>query len=288
MPYLYLIISTFMSASTSIVGKGYNKRCDGLRGASAFYNLLQMLAVLASWGVIFIIEPSFDAAVLPYSLGFAACYTVCNIAVICALRYGPASLTSLFVSLALIITSVWGLIFWGAEATPAVIIGLVLVAVAIYLCLYSGKGDGKRVSLKWAIFAFLAMAGNAGCAIVQRSQQTAFNGEYGNMMMLFASVGSAITCTLIFLFSERSDAVSLGKRGWFFPVVAGICNVILNMFVIMLASTELSSSLIYPTIGVGGLVTVILFSMLVYRERLSKFQWAGIVIGAVATLLLSI
>ena len=288
MPYLYLTVSVFMCASTSIFGKGYNRRCDGFRGASAFYNLLQMIAVLASWGVIFATSPSFEPAVLPYSLGFAACYTVCNIAVIYALKHGPASLTSLFVSLALILTSIWGLIFWDAKATPAVIIGLILVVAAIYLCLYSGKKEEKAVSLKWVFFALLAMAGNAGCSIVQRSQQMAFDGQHGNMLMLFASLGSAITCSVIFALGEKRDAPSLAARGWFFPALAGLCNVILNVFVIKLASTDLSPSLIYPTIGVGGLVVVILFSLLVYKEKLTPFQWAGIAVGTVATLLLSL
>ena len=78
------------------------------------------------------------------------------------------------------------------------------------------------------------------------------------------------------------------KKSWYFPIIAGSCNVVLNLFVLLLASTSLSPSLIYPVIGVGGLMIVTLISLFVFKEKLRWQQWLGIGIGAVATALLSI
>jgi drug/metabolite transporter (DMT)-like permease len=63
---------------------------------------------------------------------------------------------------------------------------------------------------------------------------------------------------------------------------------LLNYFVILLAATSLSPSLIYPVIGVGSLAVVIMFSLFAFKEKLKWWQWLGLGIGAVATLLLSI
>ena len=73
-----------------------------------------------------------------------------------------------------------------------------------------------------------------------------------------------------------------------FPVVSGVLNVGLNFFVILLAPSNLSPSFIYPTIGIGGLVLVILFSRIVFKEKITPIKLAGLIIGLIATALLSI
>ena len=108
------------------------------------------------------------------------------------------------------------------------------------------------------------------------------------MLMVFASFISLAVFFAVFMVKGRKNAKTLIKRSWHFPVFAGLCNVALNVFVILLATSELSPSLIYPTIGVGGLIVVILFSLFAFKEKLKTLQWIGIFIGAIATILLSL
>ena len=77
------------------------------------------------------------------------------------------------------------------------------------------------------------------------------------------------------------------RTGWI-PVVAGICNVMLNLFIMLLATTILSPSLIYPVIGVGALMVVALISLFYFKERMTKTQWLGIAFGSIAVVLLSV
>lgn len=288
MPYLYLIISVFMSASSSIFGEFFNKQCAQRKDSAAFYNFLQMTVVFLCWCVLYAFNFSFEVTVLWYAVLFAVCFTVCNIAIINALKHGPTALTSLFVSLSLILTTVWGIIFWESQITVPVVIGLVLVCVAIYLCLRSGKKEEKGGSWKWLVCAVLALVGNAGCSIVQRTQQMQYGGRYGNMLMAFATLFSAVVCFLIYIKSDKSDTAIMLKRAWSTPILAGVCNVALNVFVMLLALTELPPSLIYPVIGVGGLGIVSVFSLFAFKEKMYWWQWIGIAIGVVAVALLSI
>jgi len=277
-----------MNASSSVIGKIFNKKYEEQRGSSAVYNFLQLISVFSCWAILYAFDFSFKIKVIGYSVLFALCYTACNIGIINALKYGPAMLTSLFVGLSLILTTIWGFIFWGANISASVVIGIILVGISIYLCLYTGNQDEKGFSWKWLIYVVLAFVGNAGCSIVQRTQQVQYNGEYGNMMMFFATMLSALACMMIYLKSDKSDAINKIKHIWLTPVLAGVCNVILNIFVMLMATTDLSPSFIYPVIGVGGLGIVVIFSLFLFKEKMCWWQWIGIVTGAVAVALLSI
>ena len=181
-----------------------------------------------------------------------------------------------------------GLHFWDTPITPIVLIGLCLVLISLSLCLYQRSGKQEGLSLKWLLFALMGFLGNAGCSIVQRTQQVAFNGAYSNMLMAAASLLSLLVCLLLYLRSNRCDTRAILKRAWYVPLVAGLLNVGLNMLVMLMAVGSLSPSLIYPSLSVGGLILATLFSATVLRERLRATQWAGIAIGLVATLLLSL
>ena len=146
-----------------------------------------MFSSALGWGILYAFDFSFNANVLWYSALFALCYTVCNMGIINALKYGPAMLTSLLIGLSLLVTTIWGFIFWGAKITAPVVIGLILMVCAITLCLYTKGKDEKGVSWKWLMCVVLAFFGNAGCSIVQRTQQVQYNGAHGKMLILFAT-----------------------------------------------------------------------------------------------------
>ncbi len=288
MPYIYLILSVFLSASSSIFGKMFNRKNDTQKDATVFYNFFLMISVSLGWGILYAIDYSFDADVLLYSVLFAGCYIVCNIGIINALKYGPIMLTTLLIGLSLIVTTVWGFIFWDAQVTPLVILGLLLVIAAISLCLYSKEKESKRISVKWLIYVSLAFFGNAGCSITQRTQQVQYGGQHGSMLMLFATGFSALTYLFIYLRSDRRDTPKMLKTSWWIPVCAGLFNVALNMFVMLMAVTDLSPNLIYPMISVGGLAIVTVFSLGIFKEKMRWWQWVGVTVGAVAVALLSV
>ena len=286
MDYFYLFFSVIFSSTSGIFGTFFNRRNEKSADGAKLYNFLQLSAVSLIWIIMFAFDYSFDAAVLPYSVAFAVSFTLCDIGIIYALKYGPASLTSLLLGLSLILTTVWGLIFWNAPVTVFVIIGIILVAASIFLCLYTGKREKKKISLKWLFFVSLAFFGNAACSIIQRTQQIVFNGGYKTMLMAVATTLSAIACFVIYLLGDKRDSKMIIKKSWVFPVAAGACNVFLNLFVMKLALSSLSPSFIYPVIGVGGLFVVLVFSFFVFKEKLRWWQWLGILLGALAIAML--
>ena len=289
MQYFYLISSVFLVASTNIIGTFFNRRNESKKDITPLYNFLLLCAVFSWWTILFLTDRTLDLAVIPYAVGFAVCYTLCNIGLINALKTGSVMLTSLFCQLSLILVSVWGFFFWSEEFTWVTGLGLALTAIALYLCLYTGKSEkGSKLSFKWLFFALLALIGNAGCSIVQRTQQISFDGKYGNFLMFVATGVSAVVFLMTFLRSDKRDAKTVVKTSWYFPVLAGLSNALLNLFVIFMATSTLSPSLIYPTLAVGSLIVVTLFSLFVFKEKMRWWQWIGVVLGVVATGILSL
>ena len=290
MPYLYLISAILCMASSSVFGGYYNKQNENKRGSSSLYNLIQISCAFLAWLVIFLLDASFNAKVLLYALGFGLFYTVCMVGMINALKTGPIVLTSLFLQLSLIGVTIWGFFFWDASVTPLVVAGLLLVALSLWLCLYKGKKeDGEeKINVKWLIFVAMMFVGNAGCSIVQRTQQSAFNGEHGGLLMVGAMLISTLTSFILFMKDDRSTAKVTAKTSWYFPALAGVCNVGLNVFVMLLATSSLSPSFIYPVLSVGGLAVSMIFSIVAFHERLKWWQWLGFAIGVIAVVILSL
>ena len=290
MPYIYLISSVVCCASESLVGAFYNKKNSEMKDSSPLYSFLAMCSVFVFWTVMFCTDSKMDWNVAWYALLFAGFYTLCNVCMIRALKTGPVLLTSLFLQLSLIGTTVWGFFFWNAKFTLLVAMGLALVVLAIWLCLRTGQkeSEGTKINVKWLIYVVFMFIGNAGCSITQRTQQTKFDGEYGNFLMMLATGLSVMICLIIYLKSDRCDSKRIVKGSWYFPVMAGGLNGFLNLFVILLATSPLSSSLVYPVIGVGSLMITTLFSTVVFKEKMRWWQWIGIITGMAAVAILSL
>ncbi len=291
MPYLYLIGAMCSSCALSVCGSLYNRKNAARHHVSNLYNLLIACSMFVCWCVMYIADFSFDLGVLPYSLGFAACYTLAMIGHIKALGSGSVALTAFVKQLSLVAVSFWGFVFWDTPLSLNVAIGIVLITVALALCFLKRKAAGEKaatVTARWFAYAAVLLIGNAGCSIIQKYQQFAFDGQHGAMLMVFAALFSAVICVLLSLREKKDDWSTAAKTTWFFPVGAGFASAMLNLFVLLMASTALSPSVIYPGIAVGGVTLTTLVSVFIFREKLSQRQWLGLGVGVVALVFLNL
>ena len=288
MPYLYLVISVFGVASLSVFGAFYNRKNGEKAGASTLYTLVLIATVSCLWAIMFLIEGEYNWKVLPYSLGFAIGYVACLIANVNALKTGPVVLTALMMQLSLIGVTIWGFFFWGSPFTLLVAVGLVLIVLALWLCLYTKKKEENKITWRWILWASAMFLGNCVCSIFQRTQQVKFGGKFGNFTMMWAMLFALVVCFALYLKSDKSETKEILKKSWQFPVLSGVFNGVLNLCVILLATSPLSPSLVYPVIAVGGIAVNTVFSAFVFKEKMRWWQWLGVLVGAVAVGILSI
>lgn len=292
MPYLYLTSTVFLVSTSSIFGGFYNRKNENKRDPSPIYNLILCSSAFIGWLILFLaFDPSLELKVLPYAVGFGLSYALCAFGFINALRTGPISLTTLALQLSLIATTVWGFFFWDTKFSLITGIGLALVVIALWLCLYTGrtpKDDSGKISLKWLFFALIAFIANSGCTIIQKTQQLHFDGKHGNLMMTCAILFAVIFSLAVYLKSDKTDSREIARSYAIFPLASGLFNVIHNLIVIILATSTIPSSIVYPVIAVGGLSVTSIFSIIVFKEKLKWWQWLGIAVGGIAVVLLSV
>ena len=287
MPYLYLIMTIFFNASASIICSFYNRKNKDKENPTPFYNFLLLVSIFACWVILFLFDRTLDWKVVPYAILFSIGFTTAIFSLIQALKTGPVLLTSLILQLSLIGATVWGFFFWGTKFTWGVGVGLALVVVSLLLCLYTGKREEQKLNPRWLFFVAILFLGNAFCTIIQKNQQVEFNGQYGNFMMMLATGIGCFVIAMYYLKSKRTESRELLKKSWYFPVVAGALNAFQNLLVILLATTSLSPSLIYPVLSIGSLMVTTVFSAFIFKEKMCWWQWLGIAIGIIAIGILS-
>ena len=288
MSILLLFCSMLCSAIITVGSRLYRARTEGCEGASGLYNFLVPASATFGWLIVFLTEPSFDVRVLPYAFGYGVGYSCFTLGMLGALKSGSTSVTALVKQLALVGVSFWGFFFWGTKVTLISVIGIVLIVLSLALCLLKREeGQGYHLG-RWAFYALLITVGNAGCSIIQRYQQEAFHYQYKSAFMLFGVLFSAIVCLLLGLRGPRGGWGTALRRGWYGPFLAGISSATANVCILQLIQWQMSSSIIYPGVAVGGLMITTLVSLIFFRERLSVSAWLGLAVGAVALVLLNL
>lgn len=286
MDYLYLTLAVLFVAGTNITGKLYNQKSAMRKGAAMLYTLIAVASAFVFWLVTFMISPQYNMAVLPYAAIFSLCYVAANMGLIYALGSGAVTVTSLFGKMSLVLVAVWGFFFWNEGITVLSCMGLILCALSIFLCLYRGR-EGVGVNMRWIFFVCLVLFGNAGCSIVQKTQQMNFSGQYGAFMMLISTGAATLACGVAYIICRKEqsrEALAL----FYIPVSAGLMNAGMNLLVIILATSSLSASLVYPTLASGGLIVVCISGIFIFKEKMSPRGFVGVALGLIATALLSL
>ena len=288
---LYLILIVLGITAQHVTKKRYSQKNGG--GTYSFAAISALAAML----VFFVISGGslhFQASLLLYALGFAITYGCSILFTYLAITEGPLSITSLITSYSLLIPAVYGLIAWGEKFDLYFLIGIVLLAVSIFLIRMapgkteeSGGEQKKQFTAKWLICVLLAFVGSGGCTVVQREQQIAFEGGYKNEFMILALVFvliSMLVCGLVF---EKKQMPQNLKNSAPMAAIGGLANGGVN-YLVMILSARMDASQMFPIISAGGILMASILSMTVYKEKLSTLQKIGLLLGIASIVVLNL
>lgn len=281
MQYVLLFVATFALSLQSVFQKQYNAR-------EKKPNPFLFMSLAALFSLLFFVFTSgfslrFDASFLPYSVGFGLSYVSSLIGMFFAVRYGSLAITMLVISYSLVIPTVHGIVFLHDAVKPIAYVGIVLLLISLFLV--NVKKGEATFSVKWLIFAVLGFVGNGMCTTFQKMQQLRFDGEYKSEFMICALL-LATVCFLVPALLAKPNGKALAHCAPY-AFGNGLCNGIVNLFVMILTSL-IPSAILYPTISAGGIVIAFLFALLVYREKLSKTQLIGYAMGVTSVVLLNL
>lgn len=242
---------------------------------------IAMLFFLVSAGKNFI----FSWDYIPYAIVFALGYGAATVFSFFAIAHGSLGLTSLVTSYSLIIPTIYGILFLGEEPSTMLYIGLALLFTSIFLINFE-KGE-KKITIKWLVFVTLALVGNGACTTAQKVQQMNQNKAFKNEFMTVALLMVTVVCLLFAIFYHKKDFKPVfTKPVIIFPIICGVANAVVNLLVMVLS--RIDASLLFPIISAGGIIATGIISLTIYKERFTKQQIAGMILGIASVVCLNL
>lgn len=220
-----------------------------------------------------------------------------SIMMISAFALGPWSYTYVLVCLSMLLPTFSGAIFWGEKITLLQYIGTLLVAVCIVLSVEKNEAD-KKANLKWLFCTAIAFLASGSIGIMQKIHQTSpYAGELNEFLIvsfLTGSVLSAVMAIVLAVKNKTENNQSAQKRSakeilvfilLFVLIGVGMAaNHKLNLYLVGV----LPATVFFPVVNGGALILTSLTAFIVFKEKLTKKQWIGLLFGAAAVFLLTV
>ena len=291
---LALLLATLGTAIHQVEGvmiKQYNKN----HGSGGFF----FTALISLFAMIFFLVTDrnglvFRAEMIPYGIASGAFYCMASFLTYIALGCGSFVLTNLFLSYSLLFSVGYGLIVLKEPATILTYIGLILMMISVFLVREkkekaSAKEGAPRVklSLKWVICVALSVIGSGMFGVMQKLQQVKFLKTYDNEFMIVTLFFSAITLFCIGIITNGKNLLYILRHGGIYASVAGLSNGATNLLNLVV-NAMIPISIAAPTRSGIKIVISFLISLIIFKEKLSRRQTFGVVIGAIALILLNL
>ena len=156
------------------------------------------------------------------------------------------------------------------------------------------KEKGNSVNKKWLISCAIAFVCTGLIGVMQKWHQSSPYKEELDIFLVISfafSFLSSLIMWAVFRMKNKEIKTEEGKQSiaaflpLFFMVVSGICVALNNKLNLFLSGT-MDSAVFFPIVNGGGIALTLLSSIIIFRERLAKQQWIGILFGVASILLL--
>ena len=181
--------------------------------------------------------------------------------------------------MSMIIPIIIGIILLNEEVTFNKILGISFAFVAIFL---SSIGDRKYSLNKNHLIIIVLLFIGQGLAdgILNWAQEFILNGSNMNLFFAVTFLAAGFTGLLFVFFKLSSQKVKIEPKSIIWGIVLGIPNYLTLLYFVKSLKSELfSSSEIFPIINIGVIIFCTILSIILFRERVSIYNWLGVILG---------
>lgn len=216
---------------------------------------------------------------------------LCAILCMIALESGPLSYTNVIVSCAMVIPALSGLVLYGEPVSTWQYVGIALMIVS-FICAVDGDNGSSGASLKWLLLCLGAFICSGSVGVMQKLHQNSVHKEELGVFLVTAFVVSALFSLGMTLWfnlkrGERITVLS-GKKFKKFAIISFISGVgfaLVNQINMYLAGV-MDAIIFYPVVNGASMILTTAAGIFLWKEKLSKRQWFGLIMGGIAILLL--
>jgi len=213
-----------------------------------------------------------------------------NTAMIQASRTGSYSFQMICMLFgAIVLQLVFGVVFQGESLSAMQLIAIVLMLISFVLINLKGlslKGSSKKF-LFWCAALFFS---NGIYSILMNLQQQQMNGAQRNEMIILSYLGMAVMYAILQLFKDRKALVQgfkIPKKPFRYLIICCVCaTTAVHMLVYIL--TLVDATILYTIDNGGVLMLSVIYSCILFKEKLSKMQLLGILMAIASIIMLSL
>lgn len=281
--YLYILLFTVLQQGESATVRHYARR-HGSGG-------MMMNAITALFSALFFLLTDTNGfyaprGMIPLSVINAFLYATGFYLSFLAYRIGPFGLTKILSGFSMVFTIFYGILFLHEPASFVTYVAIALVFVAMALTGYQKAGDDeKNVSLKWFFAVIGSVVANGFIGVLTKMQQLRFDNTCSNEFQFISIGGSCLLLAALGLILDRDKLPTVLKTGVPYGLLAGLCNGGKNLLTILIYAA-LPLSIVTPTKSVLGKLASLAMALFIYKERYTKRQIAGVILGVIAAILL--
>ncbi|MBQ5441804.1 MAG: EamA family transporter [Firmicutes bacterium] len=287
---IYLLLAILSSASIALVLK-YFKEQEGNRYGIIIGNYLTCIII----SLIMVRSLNKIAGAAPQTF---ACGAVGGILFVLGLvflqssvKVNGATLTSAFSKLGVMVPLAFSFLLFKEQPGILQVVGIVIALLALILINSPAKNDVQAKSKDKATYSFalliLTFLGNGLADSMAKVFEQVGPRNDDRVYIFFVFLTAAVISVALAFMEYRKTGKRLLLKELLAGIAVGVPNYFCSFF--LLGSLErLPSFLVYPIFSTGTILTVMLISNALFKERLSKKQLAAIGLILLALVMLNI
>lgn len=277
---LYLFLAILSSAAIAVFMRLSNRKISG-NTAMLVVNYIVCFVLSAVLAGADNLLPKTEALGLTMGLGTinGFLYLSSFLAFQYSIRKNGVVLSSIFMKLSLLVPIIVAVVFFKEVPQVLQIVGFVLALVAIFILNYQKNQQTTQAA---GCLFLLLLLGGCGDAMSKVFEELG-NATLSDHFLLFTFGTALVLCILLMILKKER----IGKWEWFFGLLVGVPNFFSAKFLLK-SLAYVPATVAYPTFSAGTLLTVTLIGILLFKERLKKAQWFGVVLIMGALVLLNL
>ncbi len=282
-PFVLLLFSIVLAVSNNLLlhtlsGKRRLSGGDTLL-FNAFVSLIWALCLCPMTGL-----GGFTPASVLWGLIYGAVFSVFLVSKMQAMSLGSASVSTFISCSATLIHVSFGWFYFHESTSPLQLAGMALLLLAMYLTVSPRGGSSSRKWLLWcAVFFLFSGAGGVTLKLVQASPA---KDSVDQVMQIGALFCFAVYSVCAQFVARRGEGRGPAVPRWAILVMV-LCGLVsfgyqrLNLTV----SGLMPATVMFPVFNGSVILLVALMGALLFRERMEKKQYIGLILGIPALIL---
>lgn len=283
---IYLILTILCSSSITLLFRYTEKRNPNKYGMLCTNYLICIASALCFTGYSSKIMPSGHDGMTAF--GFGAVNGVIYLAGLVLnqrnVKTNGPIMTATFSRLGLLIPITGSIILLGERPGAVKISGILLaVSAIVFVSTSSGKEEAASHDFKEKLWLIIMLVVSGMSGLLTKIFQHTGNGRWDNQFLLYTFSMAFVLCTVLL--------IKLGKKirlaDLLYGSALGIPNYLSSRFELK-ALNQIPAFIVFPSESICTILVVSLFSMFIFKERITKRQVTGILMIMAALVLLNI